>query len=188
MNWRSPEKNFWRRFFFFWSTLAPVSLVLGLGLEHCCPWPREVLSSERLSLALALASGFFCVLGLGLEPCVFDSTSVDEFERNQSTMSLKVISSHVRIRYGSAPSNEAVSRSDPVPRKSRKDRVRPGLLPPLSKTKSAHNTTKSCTKLAQKEQNIFSAAQKPLKGVNFSVDGKSPSKFAVFKEWRPFFL
>ena len=44
---------------------------LDLGLEHCCPWPREGLSSERLSLA----SDFFCVLGLGLEPCVLDSTS-----------------------------------------------------------------------------------------------------------------
>ena len=49
-----------------------MSLVLGLGLEHSCPWPRECLSSERLSLALALASDFFCVLGLGLEPCVLD--------------------------------------------------------------------------------------------------------------------
>ena len=29
-----------------------MSLVLGLGLEHSCPWPREGLSSERLSLAL----------------------------------------------------------------------------------------------------------------------------------------
>ena len=50
-----------------------MSLVLGLGLEHSCPWPRECLSSERLSLA----SDFFCVfgLGLGLEPCVLDSTS-----------------------------------------------------------------------------------------------------------------
>ena len=46
-----------------------MSLVLGLGLEHSCPWPREGLSSERLSLA----SDFFCVLGL--EPCVLDSTS-----------------------------------------------------------------------------------------------------------------
>ena len=65
-------------FFFFWRALALVSLVLGLGLEHSCPWPRECLSSERLSLALALASEFFCVLGLGLglEPCVLDSTSV----------------------------------------------------------------------------------------------------------------
>ena len=60
-------------FFFFWRALALVSLVLGLGLEHSCPWPRECLSSERLSLALA--SDFFCVLGLGLEPCVLDSTS-----------------------------------------------------------------------------------------------------------------
>ena len=60
-------------FFFFWRALALVSLVLGLGLEHFCPWPRECLSSERLSLAFA--SDFFCVLGLGLEPCVLDSTS-----------------------------------------------------------------------------------------------------------------
>ena len=28
-----------------------MSLVLGLGLEHSCPWPRECLFSERLSLA-----------------------------------------------------------------------------------------------------------------------------------------
>ena len=54
---------------FFWRTLAAVFLVLGLGLEHSCPWPREGLFSERLSLA----SDFFCVLGL--EPCVLDSTS-----------------------------------------------------------------------------------------------------------------
>ena len=66
-------KNFIKDLFFFWRTLAAVSLVLGLGLEHSCPWPREGLSSERLSLALA--SDFFCVLSLGLEPCVPDSTS-----------------------------------------------------------------------------------------------------------------
>ena len=70
------SKNFCEDlFFFFWRALALVSLVLGLGLEHSCPWPRECLSSERLSLALALASDFFCVLGLGLEPCVLDSSS-----------------------------------------------------------------------------------------------------------------
>ena len=59
-----------------------VSLVLGLGLEHSCPWPRECLSSERLSLALA--SDFFCVLGLGLglESCVPDSTSVNDLPEN----------------------------------------------------------------------------------------------------------
>ena len=44
---------------------------LVLGLEHSCPWPREGLSSEKLSLAL----DFFCVLGLGLEPCLLDSTT-----------------------------------------------------------------------------------------------------------------
>ena len=42
-----------------------------LGLEHSCPWPREGLSSRSRSLAL----DFICVLGLGLEPCVLDSTS-----------------------------------------------------------------------------------------------------------------
>ena len=63
---RSPKKFLW-----FWRALALVSLVLGLGLEHSCPWPRECLSLERLSLALA--SVFFCVLGL--EPCVLDFTS-----------------------------------------------------------------------------------------------------------------
>ena len=71
--WRSPEKFFCEDLF-FWRALALVSLVLGLGLEHSCPWPRECLFSERLSLALTLASDFFCILGL--EPCVLDSTSV----------------------------------------------------------------------------------------------------------------
>ena len=52
MNWRSPEKKILKTFF-FWRKLALVSLVLGLGLEHSFSWPREVLSSERLSLALA---------------------------------------------------------------------------------------------------------------------------------------
>ena len=47
-------------FFFFWKALALVSLALGLGLEHSCPWPRECLSSERLSLA----SDFFVFLAL----------------------------------------------------------------------------------------------------------------------------
>ena len=46
-------------FFFSESTCA---CVLGLGLEHSCPWPRECLSSERLSLALA--SDFFVSLAL----------------------------------------------------------------------------------------------------------------------------
>ena len=66
---KSSEKKFWRPFFL--ETLALVSLVLGLGLEHFCSWPRECLSSETLPLA----SDFFCVLGLGLEACVLDSTT-----------------------------------------------------------------------------------------------------------------
>ena len=71
--WRSPEKNFEELFSFFWRALAPVSLVLG-------PWPRAFLSlASRGSVlgraVLCLGLGFFCVLGLGLEPCVLDSTS-----------------------------------------------------------------------------------------------------------------
>ena len=75
--WRTSEKFLWR--FFFWRTLEPVSLVLSLGLEHSCPWPPDGLSSEGLSLALA--SDFFCVLGLGLEPYVLDSTSGKEITK-----------------------------------------------------------------------------------------------------------
>ena len=62
-----------KRFFLrpFFRTLALVSLVLGLGLKHFCPWHQEGLCSEGLSLT----SDMFCVFGLGLEPCVLDSTS-----------------------------------------------------------------------------------------------------------------
>ena len=57
----APEKFFGRRSFleisskifvktfFFWRALALVFLVLGL--EHSCPWFRQGLSSEGLSLA-----------------------------------------------------------------------------------------------------------------------------------------
>ena len=60
--WRtfSPEKNVWRPF--FWDCLKKFFENLFF-LENTCacvlgPWPREGLS-------LALASKFFCVLGLG---------------------------------------------------------------------------------------------------------------------------
>ena len=58
-----------KTYFFFGDHLCVLFLVLGLGLEHFCLWPREALSSESWSLA----SDFFCVLGL--EPYVLDSTS-----------------------------------------------------------------------------------------------------------------
>ena len=67
-------KNFCEALFFFFFEhlrLCPWSLALAssipvLGLESVCPrkgypWPRPRI--------------FFCVLGLGLEPCVLDSTS-----------------------------------------------------------------------------------------------------------------
>ena len=64
--WRSPEKLLWRPFFFGehlrlcpWS-LALASSIPVLGLKHSCPWPRECLPSERLSLA----SDFFVSLAL----------------------------------------------------------------------------------------------------------------------------
>ena len=74
LKWKSPEKNFlkifyvWKKFLktfflrllekifwkssFFWRTLAPVSLVLGIGLERVCPWPWNFF------VCLALASSF----------------------------------------------------------------------------------------------------------------------------------
>ena len=73
--WRPflPNKIFWRSF--FWDRLKKIFGDIFF-LENTCvcvlgPWPREGLS-------LALDSNFFCVLGLGLEPCVLDSTSVCE--------------------------------------------------------------------------------------------------------------
>ena len=67
--WKIFVKTF---FFFFESTCA---CVLGPW-----PWPRAFLSlASRVSVlgkaVLGLGLGFFCVLGLGLEPCVLDSTS-----------------------------------------------------------------------------------------------------------------
>ena len=54
------DGNFFKTFFLR-KTLAFVSLVPGLGLEHSCPWPWPRI--------------FLCVLGLGFEPCVLDSSS-----------------------------------------------------------------------------------------------------------------
>ena len=53
--WRSPEKNFWR--LFFRRTLAPVSLVLGLGLE---PWVLDSTSDldGYVYLTMLLPAGF----------------------------------------------------------------------------------------------------------------------------------
>ena len=42
-------KNFCEDLFFILESTC--ACVLGLGFEHSCPWPRECLSSERLSLA-----------------------------------------------------------------------------------------------------------------------------------------
>ena len=81
LKWRSPEKNFlkiflaWKKIMksFFWDRLKKILEDFFFFLENTCacvfgpwPWPREGLS---------LASKFFCVLGLGLEPYVLDSTS-----------------------------------------------------------------------------------------------------------------
>ena len=52
--WRSLEKFLWRPFF-FWRALALVSMVLGLGLEHSCPWPRKCPVRGKAVLGL----GFF---------------------------------------------------------------------------------------------------------------------------------
>ena len=74
MNWRSPEKTFEDFFFEKQLRLCPwylASSIPVLGLESVCPrkgcpWPWI----------------FFCVLSLGLEPCVLDSTSNVKFHVN----------------------------------------------------------------------------------------------------------
>ena len=72
------KKNFLKTFFFRLPEQNFVDVFYFLFLENTCicvlgpwPWPRE-------GLPLALASKFFCVLSLGLEPCVLDSTFVSQ--------------------------------------------------------------------------------------------------------------
>ena len=79
--------------FFFWRALA-------LG-----PWPRAFLSlASRVSVlgkaVLGLGLGFFCVLGLGLESCVLDSTSAaNSHERKvvESSKFVKLVIGSVKI-------------------------------------------------------------------------------------------
>ena len=59
--------------FFFFFLESTCACVLGPW-----PWPRAFLSlASRVSVLgkAVLGLGFFCVIGLGLEPCVLDSTS-----------------------------------------------------------------------------------------------------------------
>ena len=73
MNWRSPEKNFLKSFFFFFFLENACACVLG-------PWPgpRALLSLASIGSVLGkavLGLEFFCVLGL--ESFVLDSTFVN---------------------------------------------------------------------------------------------------------------
>ena len=53
-------QNFWVKTFFVEITCKILSLVIGLGLESSCPWPRKGLSSGNR--CLAMASNFFVSL------------------------------------------------------------------------------------------------------------------------------
>ena len=97
--WRpfTPEKNFWRLFFLRLPEKNFEDLFFGEHLR-LCPWPWEGLS---------LASKFFCVLGLGLEPCVLDSTSDNKryfFQKMKIVMSFVSTKKFLRFisRKGSA--------------------------------------------------------------------------------------
>ena len=89
-------------FFFFRDRLKNFCEDLFLFfLESTCacvhgpwPWPRAFLSlASRVFVlekaVLGLGLGFFCVLGLGLEPCVLDSTSA--VYKSYSMIRVKVI-------------------------------------------------------------------------------------------------
>ena len=84
MNWRSPKKNFWRRFFFFF----------GEHLRLCPrPWSRAFLSLASRGSVLGMA-----VLGLGLKPCVLDSISDRRYARFWTMHTLSKILQTTRKR------------------------------------------------------------------------------------------
>ena len=84
-------KILWSAWKMFWKTFF-----CGDRLKNFCedffPWPREVLPSERLSLAL----DFFCLLGL--EPCVLDSTSGHNW--HQWSQNLRTNYEQLRLNIG----------------------------------------------------------------------------------------
>ena len=91
--WRA-WKNFCEDFFFeiAWKKF----LKIFFFLESTCAWSLAlassipVLGSNRSVLGRAvLGLGFFCVLGLDLEPCVLDSTS-DVYLSNSNVFMLSV--------------------------------------------------------------------------------------------------
>ena len=87
--WRSPEKKF--EDLFFLRTLALVSLFLGLGLEHFCPWPRLGLSSEGLSLASDLFVSLALVSSLvSSTPPLLLTVVIDVCQKLQSHQILRI--------------------------------------------------------------------------------------------------
>ena len=95
---QSAWKKFWKTVF---TGERLKKLFVDFFLENTCacvlgpwPWSQAFLSfALRESVlgraVLGLGLGFFCVLGLGLEPCVLDSTSDYEI-KGLKTISLKL--------------------------------------------------------------------------------------------------
>ena len=100
------EKFFGKRFFvkIAWKIFVKTFFFFFGEHLHSCPWslpwPRAFLSlASRVSVLekAVLGLGFFCVLGLGLEPCVLDSTSAFYRENRNDRSSNRLQSRDIRV-------------------------------------------------------------------------------------------
>ena len=84
------RKIFVKTFFFFFGVSLKNSCDFGEHLR-LCPWSLALASRVSVLGKAVLGLVFFCVLGLGLEPCVLDSTSVKIFKANATSQKIQLL-------------------------------------------------------------------------------------------------